>query len=221
MDFKDSKEQTYRSFSGFGVDVAIKRTDDLDKKMLTYLKQKDMPKVLDLGSGAGGQSVRMVEAGASVTAIDVYDFSAEFAEHRARGGWSEEELKFIGGDIADLPNLIAGNKFSDVSIQRTIHYLPYKSALELLTFLRTIVEDRLFISVTGMDSAVGENYAGKNLPLPSRFLKLDQAEADMFQIQAPVCLYTHDEFVALLEKSGWKIEEIWLSAFGNIKAVCI
>ena len=72
-----------------------------------------------------------------------------------------------------------------------------------------------------MDSAVGENYAGKNLPLPSRFLKLDQAEADMFQIQAPVCLYTHDEFVALLEKSGWKIEEIWLSAFGNIKAVCI
>ena len=93
--------------------------------------------------------------------------------------------------------------------------------MALLTFLRTVVEDKLFISVTGLDTAIGENYAGKDLPLESRFLKLDQAEADMFQIQAPVCLYRQDEFVALLEKSGWKIEEIWLSTFGNIKAVCL
>ena len=221
MNFTVGQEQVYKSFGGFGVDVAIRRTDDLDKKMLAHLKQKNRPKVLDLGSGAGGQSVRMVAAGASVIAIDVYDFSAEFAEHRAKSGWSEEDLRFIGGDITDLPNLINGEKFADVSIQRTIHYLPYQSALALLTFLRTVVEDKLFISVTGLDTAIGENYAGKDLPLESRFLKLDQVEADMFQIQAPVCLYRQDEFVALLEKSGWKIEEIWLSTFGNIKAVCL
>lgn len=220
MDISNNKEPSYHSFGGFGVDVAIKRTDDLDKKMLAHLQTKSQPKVLDLGSGAGGQSVRMVEVGAKVLAIDVYDFSEEFAEHRARGGWSEAELSFVSGDIRDLISLIGESKFTDVSIQRTIHYLPYQEALKLLTFLRTVVTDKLFISVTGMGSAVGDNYAGKNLPIESRFLKLEPAEADIFQIQAPVCLYRQEEFVSLLEKTNWRVSEVWCSAFGNIKAVC-
>ena len=219
MKFSVSSEP-YKSYSGFGVDVAIKRTDDLDKRMLEHLRGKDKPKVLDLGSGAGGQSVRMVEVGALVLAIDVYDFSAEFAEYRVEHGWSEEVLKFISADISDLPNVLDDKKFADASMQRTLHYLPYNKAFETLKFLRTAVQDKLFISVTGMDSAVGENYVGKNLPLSERFMKLESAEADIFQIQAPICLYRQEEFISLLETAGWKVEDIWQSAFGNLKAVC-
>ena len=105
-------------------------------------------------------------------------------------------------------------------MQRTLHYLPYNKAFETLKFLRTAVQDKLFISVTGMDSAVGENYVGKNLPLSERFMKLESAEADIFQIQAPICLYRQEEFISLLETAGWKVEDIWQSAFGNLKAVC-
>jgi SAM-dependent methyltransferase len=214
-------KEPYKSYNGFGVDVAIKRTDDLDKRMLEHLRIKDKPKVLDLGSGAGGQSVRMVEVGALVLAVDVYDFSAEFAEYRVEHGWSEEVLKFIPADIGDLSNLLQGEKFSDASMQRTLHYLPYGKALEALKFLRTMVQDKLFISVTGMDSAVGDNYVGKDLPINERFVKLSPVEADIFQIQAPVCLYRQEEFIILLERAGWKVEDIWQSAFGNLKAVCV
>ena len=91
---------------------------------------------------------------------------------------------------------------------------------EALKFLRTIVQDKLFISVTGMDSAVGENYSGKNLPIVDRFVRLEPAEADIFQIQAPVCLYKKEEFIDLLKKAGWEVEDVWQSAFGNLKAVC-
>jgi SAM-dependent methyltransferase len=220
MNQQNSKDQPYQSFGGYGVDVAVKRTDDLDKKMLTHLLTKDKPKVLDLGSGAGGQSVRMAETGASVLAIDIYDFSEEFAKYRHEKKLIEDNLKFICADMTELQNLVAEQRFSDATIQRTLHYLPYNQALELLTFLRTIVEDKLFVSVTGMDSAVGENYAGRDLPLEKRFLKLSPAEADIFQIHNPVCLYRQEEFVALLNQSGWQVEEIWQSAFGNLKAVC-
>ena len=220
MNLSDLSSQPYQSFGGFGVDVAIKRIDDLDKRMLEHLRIKNKPRVLDLGSGAGGQSVRMVEVGASVLAIDIYDFSTEFAEYRTEGGWSEEVLKFVSADIGDLSNLLQGEKFSDASMQRTLHYLPYGKALEALKFLRTIVQDKLFISVTGMDSAVGENYSGKNLPIVDRFVRLEPAEADIFQIQAPVCLYKKEEFIDLLKKAGWGVEDVWQSAFGNLKAVC-
>ncbi len=216
-----SSKEPYKSYNGFGVDIAIKRTDDLDKRMLEHLRGKDKPKVLDLGSGAGGQSIRMAEAGASVLAIDVYDFSEEFANYRTKRSWSEDVLKFILADVSDLPNLLAGEEFADVSMQRTLHYLPYNEAFKLLTFLRMIVQDKLFISVTGMDSAVGENYSGRDLPINERFVKLSPVEADIFQIQAPVCLYRQEEFIILLERAGWKVEDIWQSAFGNLKAVCV
>ncbi len=219
MDLKNDNLE-YKSFAGFGVDVAIKRTDDLDKIMLEHLRSKSQPKVLDLGCGAGGQSLRMVKVGAVVTAVDIYDFSTEFNDYRQQENINEDSLNFICADIVNLPILLKGRKFDDASIQRTLHYLPYQSALTTLQFLRKVVKDKLFISVTGMDSAVGENYLGRDLPTESRFVKLDTVEADIFQIQAPICLYREGEFVELLEKSGWIIERVWSSAFGNLKAVC-
>ena len=221
MNLSDLSSQPYQSFGGFGVDVAIKRTDDLDKRILEHLKSKNKPKVLDLGSGAGGQSVRMVEVGASVLAIDIYDFSKEFTEHRMNGNWSQDELMFVTADLVNLPKILSDEKFDDALMQRTLHYLPYNKAIDLLIFLRKIVKDKLFISVTGMDSAVGENYSGKNLSITERFVRLEPAEADIFQIQAPVCLYKKEEFIDLLKKSGWGVEDVWQSAFGNLKAVCV
>jgi len=220
MKVLNSEKEPYKSYGGFGVDVAERRTDDIDKKILEHLRGKSEPRVLDLGSGAGGQSFRMVEAGAFVTAIDIYDFSNEFAEYRKSQNVDEERLKFIYGDITKISEYLTSEKFTDVSMQRTLHYLPYLEAVELLTFLRTIVSDKLFISVTGMNSAVGDNYGGREVAIESRFIKLEPVEADIFQILAPVCLYTEDEFVTLLKKTGWEVEEVWQSAFGNIKAIC-
>ncbi|KXJ98476.1 MAG: hypothetical protein UZ19_OD1000680 [Parcubacteria bacterium OLB19] len=220
MNLIDLSTQPYQSFGGFGVDVAIKRTDDLDKRILEHLKVKNKPRVLDLGSGAGGQSVRMVEVGASVLAIDVYDFSQEFSEYRASKNWSQTDLQFIPADLINLAKLLDNEKFDDALMQRTLHYLPYSQAIDLLLFLREIVKDKLFISVTGMDSAVGENYSGKNLPIVDRFVRLESAEADIFQIQAPVCLYKKEEFITLLKQTGWEVEDVWQSVFGNLKAVC-
>jgi len=61
---------TYQSFDGHGVDVAVKRADDLDRTVLQYIAAYPGCRVLDLGSGAGGQSLRMATAGAHVTAVD-------------------------------------------------------------------------------------------------------------------------------------------------------
>ena len=212
--------EPYRSFDGYGVDVSVKRTDDLDKKMLEYLKGKDVSLVLDLGCGAGGQSVRMVLAGARVLAIDLYDFSEVFLKYKADMHITNEALQFMQADITHLPSFIETGIYTDVCMQRTLHYLTYRQAVELLTFLYSATTGKLFISVTGMASAVGENYAGRSIPLETRFEKLDTKTAETFQIYEPICLYTKDEFISLLKTTGWKVEECWQSAFGNLKAVC-
>jgi hypothetical protein len=206
----------YKSFDGHGVDVAVNRADDVDKKVLAYIVEHPDCCVLELGSGAGGQSVRMVDAGASVVAIDQFDFSEQFAAF----GHNTDQLQFLMGDMQQLATLVAEQTFDIALCQRTIHYLSHKAARESLRTVRSLVKEKLFISVTGTGSLIGEVYPAAALPIEDRFAELSDLGKDMFSIREPVCLYSQAEFVSLLQSAGWAVDECWMSAFGNIKAVC-
>ena len=201
--------------------MASQRADDLDKRCLDYLAAKTSSRVLDLGTGAGGQSLRMVQAGAEVVAIDSHDFSRVFQKLRIDNGLTDTQLWFVQADISVVPAEWGMKGVTDVVMQRTIHYMRYAETVRLLSYLYQFVTDKLFISVTGMDSAVGEGYEGQTVAIQDRFFPLAPEQAQAFSISQPVCLYTQSEFITLLELSGWKVERCWQSAFGNIKAVCI
>jgi SAM-dependent methyltransferase len=204
----------YQSFDGHGVDVAVKRADDVDKKILAYIAEHPECKVLDLGSGVGGQSVRMVEAGANVVAIDQFDFTEQFAAYK------NDQLKFVTGNIQQLATLVSDQEFSVALCQRTIHYLRYAEAVAFLAAVREQTTDKLFISVTGTGSLIGDVYPAIEVPIEQRFSVLSDLGKDMFLIRQPVCLYSQEEFTELLQSAGWIVDECWVSAFGNIKAVC-
>lgn len=200
----------YSSPTGFGVDVASARRDDLDKKCLAVVAALPSATLLDLGCGLGGFAQAAAEAGAKVTAIDQHDFSKEFAD---------TDVRFIQARLQDLEAVLVDEKFSVVYCQRTIHYLPYAEALEVLRFLHTI-SDQLCISATGLGSEAGRRYAPANLPIEGRFAPLAPDIAEKLMINEPVCLYSEEEFAGLLRQAGWQIEKLWSSAFGNIKAIC-
>ena len=207
---------TYQSFDGHGVDVAVKRADDLDRKVLDYIAMNPSCNVLDLGSGAGGQSVRMAADGAQVTAIDQYDFGAQFAKYEQPA----DRLEFRQGDVQHISSLVSDKTFDIALCQRTIHYLPYDAALTFLAKLVPIVKDTLYISVTGSGSLVGDTYPCAATTVSERFCELSDVGKEMFSINGSVCLYNQTEFMQLLESAGWTVDECWESAFGNIKSVC-
>lgn len=215
-----NSSKVYQSFAGHGVDVASLRTDDLDKLMLEEIAGQASSTVLDLGCGAGGQSLRAAKVGAKVTAVDIFDFTEQFAALRSNNDLPKDSLSFIQGDIKKLSTFLAGQSFDYAYCQRTLHYLSYQEALKALKYLRQIITQKLFISVTGLDTTLAKNYAAKNLPIEDRFANLPIEDQETFQIYEPVCLYSEDEFVALLEQAGWQIEWCRQSDFGNIKVVC-
>jgi cyclopropane fatty-acyl-phospholipid synthase-like methyltransferase len=177
------------------------------------------PTVLDLGCGVGGQSVRLAQAGAAVVAVDTHDFSAQFAQKVTEQPQLSNRLRFIHSTIGDFV-ASATEPVDCVLFQRTLHYLPYHEAVVVLKQLSQLTTDSLYISVTGIDSAVGEHYAGRAVAERERFFALDAEHAETFSIFKPVCLYTMAECVTLLTESGWIVEQVWESAFGNIKVVC-
>lgn len=204
----------------YGVDVAATRADDLDKKMIAIVEQKVSPSVLDIGCGAGGQSLCLASCGASVLGVDIDDYRDTFQTLRKVNNFDDGSLEFVCGDIEQLESFLKGRIFDDCCFQRVIHYFPYVTAVEILKKLRTYVTDGLYISVTGLESAIGEDYKDSVKPVAQRFCTLDKEHAEIFGIHAPLCLYTQSEFEGLLQESGWSVVGCWVSAFGNIKAIC-
>tara|TARA_B100002019_G_C20995983_1_gene462927 strand:+ start:7 stop:660 length:654 start_codon:yes stop_codon:yes gene_type:complete len=214
------KGNKYTSYFGYGMDVAAVRADDLDKAALEYIETLEAPKALDLGCGAGGQSLRMQEAGAVVTAIDIDDFSSFFSVHKSNSESNAQNLDFVQGDLRQIADLVGDSEYDVIVLQRTLHYLSYQEANNLLLALKAKCLGKMFVSVSGLESYLGEDYKDKEVAVGQRFALLNAVDVEKFGISKPICLYSRFEFEQLLSETGWQIESCWTSAFGNHKAIC-
>lgn len=208
----------------FGVDIGSARTDDLDKKVLEDIERHkgEEIRIFNGGSGAPPQSIAMVETGATrVRSVDLGNYIIAYEEIQN----DFPEITFEGRNMLEwLREYQDSGKIFDLAVlQRVIHYFSYDQAQEILYHLRNLTRSRLYISVTGMNTAIAQEIARPeymNLSVSERFDTLTEEGKKRFSITQPVCLYTEKEFRELLERSGWMIKEMRESDFGNYKAVC-
>lgn len=197
---------------GRGVDVASQRVDDLDRAALDFIRARTAPSVLEIGCGFGGQSLRMAENGAVVTALDMHDYSGSIPAH--------DRISFVQGDLSSFDPSPAV-RYDAIFSQRTIHYLPFDQAADAL---KRLVEKHLapggavFLSASGLGSELGGLYPHADHPVGERFAKLSPQMAEKHAIHAPVCLYTCDDLAILLLMCELH-PKVWISPFGNIKAI--
>lgn len=194
----------------YGVDVAATRFDDLDRMALEYANTIPRAQILEIGCGKGTLAAAMIARGAQVIAVDI--------ENTLRVP-ETSQLQFIQADARQLPVDIMHKHYDAIVMQRTFHYLPYEDATQLLTRLSRHSGTTLYISVSGTETAIAKYYPALAAGLPERFARLDNVGQKTFSITAPLCLYSQCEFKQLLTDSGWVIDSLWTSAFGNHKAI--
>ena len=193
------------SQTGYGVDVSVKRADELEKRLLSVVQPGDS--VLDLGCGAGGAAARLVAAEGIVTGVDIHDYIDD---------WKKIDREFVAGDIRQLETLLSERQFDYCLCNRTIHYLTYEEAAQLLRDLRRMVLQQLFISFSGMTSELVHGYAAQQAPIESRFDKLSTDAQETFGISQPLTLYSEAEAVKLLADAGWTVTWSRTTDFGNV-----
>ncbi len=200
----------------YGVDVASTRLDDLDKRVLAAVKEMVSagvsPRVLNVGCGQGGLARALVQVGAAVTALDIDDYSDVIHEQSVS---HSDAINYIQADIRDW---VATNteQFDLVVLQRVLHYVPYEDARMVLEKLHS-VSDTLYLSVTGTTTTIASHYEALTKPITERWGKLDAVGQELFSISAPLCLYSEGEVRTLLAETGWQVEWLRVSDFGNIK----
>lgn len=200
----------------YGVDIASTRLDDLDKRVLAtvagMVATGRRPRVLDAGCGQGGLARALVQVGAAVTALDIDDYSDVIHEQSVS---HSDAINYIQADIRDW---VATNteQFDLVVLQRVLHYVPYEDARMVLEKLHS-VSDTLYLSVTGTTTTIASHYEALTKPITERWGKLDAVGQELFSISAPLCLYSEGEVRTLLAETGWQVEWLRVSDFGNIK----
>lgn len=205
------------SAQGHGADIATQRADDLDLMAIRHLASRPDMFTIDLACGAGGQSLRMANAGADVLAMDIIDFSKEFKGYDPQPG----KLHFVQFDMTNLADLNCVEQAEVIVCQRAIHYFKFKQAVCILSHMKRLLANKgkIYLSASGIGSELGIGYQASPDSLEKRFGHLHPDMADKHGIHAEVCLYAEEDMNTLVTMAGLKIESLYSSAFGNVKAV--
>jgi cyclopropane fatty-acyl-phospholipid synthase-like methyltransferase len=178
--------------------------------------------VVDLGGGFGAHSIRLAEAGAQVTMIDLADMASEnFRKAIEEKRSTPENLKFIQKDFSTLSETDIPEHIHLVYSQRAIHYVPYKEAKELLShmFNRMVKGGMIFISAAGYDTEYGKTYPDRHKSVQDRFNLVTLDMQEKHGITHKIVTYTEQEMKTMLESVGFSEVDVSRSAFGNIKAI--
>ena len=203
-----------------GADVASQRLDDLDKESIREVLSLEHPRVtcVDLGCGFGWHGARLAMLGADVHTFDLLPESTLSIFLR------ENTRLLLSHRSGDLRHLKLENLPEEVNIafsQRFIHYLTYEEAQHLIQTIdeRCSPAACFYLSASGLNSELGQNYDGSSVEIHDRFSRLSPEMQSKHGIWEPVCLYSESELTELMVSNGFKASKVWKSKFGNIKGV--
>lgn len=162
------------------------------------------------GLGAGDQAQRMASAGARVVLLG----AAPASEHA--------NITCLPEDAADAAQQALPLEPFDLIIdQRSLSFLPYSEARAALRglFARLKIGGKVFLSLYGIHSDLGDGYAhGGNL-VGERFAPLAPEIAQRYGISAPLCLYSERNLFFLLMEAGGAVLKTSTSALGHVRGV--
>jgi 2-polyprenyl-3-methyl-5-hydroxy-6-metoxy-1,4-benzoquinol methylase len=90
----------------YGVDITSNRFDDLDKRLLSEVKERvsrgESVQVLDVGCGFGGLAIALAQCGAVVTAVDIDNYSEQVGRAVAGASLPPPSVIFIQNDLVSF-----------------------------------------------------------------------------------------------------------------------
>ncbi len=198
----------------------------------------------DLEQMALDEIAKRRRSGADVTALVFGSNAHEQAQHMAAAG-----ARVVLGDEADGPlpvgvgyraplqsiwNTLGDEGDSDseelpaqpydlIVCQHVLHSLRYAQARRAVRSLlqRQKIGGKLFISVYGIHSELGDVYPDSEKLIGDRYAPLPKAIAKRYDIDGPVCLYSARNLFSLLFEAGAAVLYTSTSTLGILRAVAV
>ncbi|PKO35501.1 MAG: hypothetical protein CVU34_04200 [Betaproteobacteria bacterium HGW-Betaproteobacteria-7] len=178
--------------------------------------------ILVLPAGRCSLAIKFARLGASVTVGDVAASRRE-TEGRILAAGLRDDITFATMGLTDLPADSPGEPYDIIVLRRGLCGMPYEQARIVVRqlLLKLKIGGKLYISILGLHSELGDGYPGGELPIDQRFAPLAPALAEKYGIARPVCLYTERNLFMLLLEAGASVLRTLTTTYGNVKGVAV
>jgi SAM-dependent methyltransferase len=189
-------------------------TCELEQWVLAELARRqrsgESVSALLVGAGAETQALRMAEAGARVLLLS----DRETISHC---NISQLPVATLADEAAELPFA----PFDIILSQRNFSTLRYDAARAALrqAIRRLRIGGKLFISLYGIHSDLGDNYPDGGKLVNERLAPVDPEAGKRYGLTEPVCLYAERNLFSLLMEAGAAVLKTSTSAIGHVRGV--
>ncbi|NJD26566.1 MAG: hypothetical protein FIB06_14310 [Betaproteobacteria bacterium] len=178
--------------------------------------------VLIAPAGRCEAAVRFARLGAEVALGDRADLRQEIGGRILATGLADQ-IRFAAFDLVDPPADLPGEPYDIIFIRRGLCGLRYgdacRSVRQLLLKLR--IGGKLFVTIRGLHSELGEGYADAERPVGERHARLAPAMVAKYGIDRPVCLYTERDLFMLLLEAGASVLRTMTTTYGSVQGVAV
>lgn len=167
-------------------------------------------------------AIKFARLGAHVMVLDKAATKRE-VEGRILANEQHDNITFQETDLAKLPDILPGEPFDIIVVRRGLCGMPYQQARKAVRklLLNLKIGGRLYVSILGLHSAIGEGYPHSEEIVEQRFSALNPALAKKYEINHPVCLYSERNLFMLLVDAGASVLRTLTTSYGNVKAVAV
>ena len=167
-------------------------------------------------------AIKFARLGAQVMVADSADRKDKIAGRILASGLGND-ITFLEGDFSNFPTNPAGEPFDIIIVRRGLCSMPYEPARRILRqlLLELKIGGRMYVSILGLHSELGQNYEAGEEPVEQRFSPLAPPLAKKYDINGPVCLYSERNLFMLLLDAGASVLRTLTTTHGNVKAVAV
>jgi hypothetical protein len=178
--------------------------------------------VLIMPAGRCEAAVRFARLGAEVVLGDRADLRQQVGGRILATGLADQ-IRFAECDLADPPADLPGEPYDIIFIRRGLCGLHYGDACRAVRqlLLKLRIGGKLFITIRGLHSELGEGYADAERPVRERHAPLSQAMAAKYGIEQPVCLYSERDLFMLLLEAGASVLRTMTTTYGSVQGVAV
>lgn len=178
--------------------------------------------VLILPDKRGEMAIKFARLGAQVTIADTPEHR-QGVEGRILAAGLRDEISFTACALPAVPETPEDAPFDIIVIRRGLCVMPYDEARRVIRqlLLKLKIGGKLYISVLGLHSELGDGYSAGDLTIDQRFATLSPALAGKYDIQQPVCLYTERNLFMLLLEAGASVLRTLTTTYGNVKGIAV
>jgi len=178
--------------------------------------------VLILPAGGCDLAVKFVRLGAQVTLCDEASLRPEIVGRILANGL-REDVRFVPGAIAELPEQIPGEPFDVIVLRRGLCGMRYEEARQVVRrlLLELRIGGKVYVSILGLHSELGDGYPAADARIEDRYSQLAPEMVRKYGIQGPVCLYSERNLFLLLLDAGASVLRTMTTTYGNVKGVAV